>query len=92
MTQASPGHAAGVANDGYWGIPVRPNTRYRASLLREGGAGIHRAAHRCRSRAKTARTIYATGTVAGLTPAWKQYEVTLTTGNVDADREGALRR
>ena len=23
---------AGVANDGYWGIPVKPQTRYRASF------------------------------------------------------------
>src|SRR5712675_442494 len=23
---------AGVANDGYWGIPVKPNTAYRASF------------------------------------------------------------
>src|SRR4030095_10118378 len=28
VTQASTGHAAGIANEGYWGIPVRPNTRY----------------------------------------------------------------
>ena len=27
VTQASPGHAAGLANEGYWGIPVRPNIR-----------------------------------------------------------------
>src|SRR3954466_15564855 len=30
VTQASQGHAAGVANEGYWGIPVKPDTRYRA--------------------------------------------------------------
>src|SRR3954469_15580982 len=33
VTQASAAHAAGVANEGYWGIPVRPNTRYRASFF-----------------------------------------------------------
>ena len=27
VTRASSGHPAGVANEGYWGIPVRPNTR-----------------------------------------------------------------
>jgi alpha-N-arabinofuranosidase len=33
VTQASAGHEAGVANEGYWGIPVRPNTHYRASFF-----------------------------------------------------------
>ena len=42
VTQASKAHAAGVANDGYWGIPVKPNTRYRAVVLREGGSRIRR--------------------------------------------------
>src|SRR5678809_1073048 len=28
VTQASTGHAAAVTNEGYWGIPVAPNTRY----------------------------------------------------------------
>src|SRR6185436_6071172 len=39
-TQASAGHAAGVANDGYWGIPVRPNTRYRASFFAKAASGM----------------------------------------------------
>src|SRR3954469_13482828 len=30
VTQASAGHAAGISNEGYWGIPVKPNMRYRA--------------------------------------------------------------
>src|SRR3954454_6730612 len=32
VTKAASDHAAGVANEGYWGIPVKPATRYRASL------------------------------------------------------------
>ena len=35
--------------------------------------------------------MYATGRVSGLTQAWKQYEVTLTTASARADREGTLR-
>lgn len=27
----------GVANDGFWGIPVKPNTRYRASFCAKAG-------------------------------------------------------
>src|ERR1700730_3720676 len=40
VTQASAGHRAGVANEGYWGIPVRPNTRYRASFFAKAAPGF----------------------------------------------------
>ena len=42
VTQASKAHAAGVANDGYWGIPVKPNTPLPRHVLREGGCRIQR--------------------------------------------------
>src|ERR1022692_3391627 len=32
ITQAGGKQRAGIANEGFWGIPVRPNTRYRASF------------------------------------------------------------
>src|SRR5689334_18748547 len=34
------GGAAGVANDGYWGIPVRPDTTYTASFYAKGAGGF----------------------------------------------------
>ena len=34
------GTPAGVANEGYWGIPVRPNTRYRASFYAKAAPGF----------------------------------------------------
>ena len=34
------GKAAGVANDGYWGIPVKPKTTYTASFYAKGGSGF----------------------------------------------------
>jgi alpha-N-arabinofuranosidase len=78
VTQASPGHAAGVANEGYWGIPVRANTRYRASFFAKAApdfTGQITAA----IESEDGRTVFATGRVSGLTQAWKQYELTLTT-------------
>lgn len=40
-SKAAPGHAVGVANTGYWGVPARPNTTYTASFFAhaEGDAG-----------------------------------------------------
>ncbi len=34
------GDESGVANDGYWGIPVRPDTTYTASFYAKGGGGF----------------------------------------------------
>ena len=30
----------GIANEGFWGIPVKPNTRYRASFYAKAGEGF----------------------------------------------------
>jgi alpha-N-arabinofuranosidase len=82
VTQASSGHAAGVANEGFWGISVRPHTRYRASLYAKtaGVTGPITAA----IQSDDGKTTYASGRVSGLTQTWKQYEVTLSTSNVAA--------
>jgi alpha-N-arabinofuranosidase len=81
VTEASGAHAAGVANDGYWGFPVRPHTRYRASLFAKAAPGFDGAITLSLQSADGA-TVYASGDVGGVTQAWKQFEVTLTTGDV----------
>src|SRR5437868_8146709 len=78
VTQASKTHAAGVANDGYWGIPVRPNTRYRATFFAKA-APAFTGPITVAIESEDGRTVYATGRVSGLTQTWKQYELTLTT-------------
>jgi alpha-N-arabinofuranosidase len=79
VAQASTGHVAGIANEGYWGIPVQPNTRYRASFYAKAAPGFT-APVTASIQSDDGRTIYATKTVTGLTSAWKQYELTLQTG------------
>jgi len=81
VTQASSGHAAGVANEGYWGVPVKPNTRYRASFFAKVAPGIT-GPITAAIESVDGKTTYASGRVTGLTQAWKQYEVTLSTANV----------
>ena len=80
VTQASSGHAAGVANEGYWGIPVKPNTRYRASFYAKTAPGVT-GPITAAIQSEDGKTTYASGRVSGLTQAWKQYEVTLSTAN-----------
>src|SRR3954471_22311637 len=81
VTQASTGHAAGVANDGYWGIPVKPNTRYRASFYAKAAPGFGGPVT-VSIESTDGKTSYASGTVAGLTGTWTQYQLTLQTGSV----------
>src|SRR5438045_3859748 len=40
VTQASGNRGAGTSNEGYWGIPVRPRTRYRASFYAKAAPGF----------------------------------------------------
>src|SRR6478672_5719158 len=81
VTQASSGHQAGVANEGYWGIPVKPNTRYRASFYAKTAPGVT-GPITAAIESEDGKTTYASGRVSGLTPSWKQYDVTLSTANV----------
>ena len=74
-TQAAP---AGLQNDGYWGIPVRPQTSYAGSFYAKsdtGGVPVTVSL----VNDETGVTA-ATATVNGLTVEWKQYSFTLKTG------------
>ena len=73
-TAAAP---AGVANGGYWGIPVMAKTRYRASFYAKAAAASDGPV--TLSIVGTDGTVYAKATVAGLTTDWKKYEATLDT-------------
>ena len=79
--QASKRHPAGVANDGYWGIPVQLKTPYHASFYAKAAPGFSGSVM-VSIEADDGSTVYAKGEVSGLTQDWKQYEVTLETGKV----------
>jgi alpha-N-arabinofuranosidase len=89
VSQASAGHAAGVANEGYWGIPVKPHTRYGASFYAKAAAGVVGAVT-VSIQSDDGEAVYATAKVASLTSAWKQYELTLTTANVQPTAKARL--
>jgi alpha-L-arabinofuranosidase len=81
VTQASAGHPAGVANEGYWGIPVKPDARYRAPFFAKAAAGFT-GPITVAIESEDGKTRFATGRVSGMTQAWKQYDVTLTTATL----------
>ena len=79
VTKAAKNHSAGVANDGYWGIPVKPHARYRASILARTESNFSGPVT-VSIVSDDGHTVYATGKFSGLTADWKKFEVTLKTG------------
>ena len=75
------GTAGGVslANDGFWGIPVRPATTYRASFYAKAAPGFKGPLTIALAAADGSRP-FARAAVTGLTGDWEKYEATLTTG------------
>ena len=74
---ATPG--AGVANAGYWGIPVKPDTPYKASFYAKAAPGFT-GPLTLAIQSNDGATVYAKASVPRLTGEWKQYAVTLRTG------------
>lgn len=72
---------AGVANSGYWGIPVKPNTPYRASFYARAAPGFTGPVTLA-IESDDGRIVYARAAVRGLTGDWRAYTVTLRTGKV----------
>ena len=81
VTQATKNHPAGVANSGFWGIPVHPKTEYHASLWARAEASFS-GSLTVSIMSDDGRTVYASAIISGLTAGWKKFEVTLKTGNV----------
>jgi alpha-N-arabinofuranosidase len=80
VTAASEASPAGVQNDGFWGIPVRPETGYRGFFYAKTDSdGIPVTVRLVNDKTGAAA---ATTTVAGLSTEWRQYTFSLKTGQV----------
>ncbi len=80
--------ASKLANEGWWGIPVKPNTKYRLSFYAKstGGSGPVGIA----IMDKDGRKIYAKDEVESIGPDWKKYEVILETDNAKETADAQL--
>jgi alpha-N-arabinofuranosidase len=89
VTAAAGNQRVGIANDGFWGIPVRPATRYRASFYakaeqgRTGPLTVAIVSH-------DGATTCASANVVRLTATWVRYDVTLTTGKAATSADNRL--
>jgi alpha-L-arabinofuranosidase len=76
VTSAGPGQRAGMANDGYFGVPVVPGQVYRVSFLAKASGGFRGPLTVSLESADGARS-FATAQAGGLTEAWQRFTATL---------------
>ena len=89
-SSASAASPAGVANGGYWGIPVKPQTTYRLSFFAKAAAGFTGPVTVSIENAD-GKTTFASAEISGLTPEWKKFETKLKTENVPASKENVFK-
>ena len=85
ISQASGNQQVGVANDGFWGIPVKPNTTYKAMFYAKASGYSGPIILSIVSNDGVA--VAATAQVSKIGESWQKYEVSLKTGNVKASAE-----
>jgi alpha-L-arabinofuranosidase len=81
ITAVQKGQRVGVANSGYWGIPVKPATTYRASFYAKAAAGFSGPLN-VSIESNDGAVVCASGSVPAIDGQWKRYALTLTTGRL----------
>src|ERR1700730_3239788 len=89
VRQADAANRAGVRNEGYWGMALRPNTTYKGSLYAKADSAEVGPLAADLINEHTGKSV-ATATTPGLSTEWKRYEFTLTTGKIDTSSENHL--
>ena len=90
VTSLDANQQVGVANEGYWGMGVRPNTEYRAAVWAKAGDGFTGSLTLALCSAD-GQTVYAQAKIDELTDRYQQYGVTLVTGaGVPATKDACL--
>lgn len=87
---ASAASPAGIANGGYWGIPVKPKTTYTVSFFAKAAAGFNGPVTVSLESAD-GKTSFASAEIKGLTTEWKKFEAKLKTKNVPASKENVFK-
>jgi alpha-N-arabinofuranosidase len=89
VKSAGKGQRVGVSNEGFWGIPVRPNTKYRATIYAKGGNGFT-GPLTLAIVSTDGKTIYAEATIKKITNSYQKYEATLTTSKVPTTKDACF--
>lgn len=86
VDQASSKEHAGIANDGFWGIPVKPDTTYKATFYAKAAPGFAGPLI-LEILGNDGSSVRAKAEVSGISQEWKKYSATLTTGKVPVSAE-----
>jgi alpha-N-arabinofuranosidase len=89
VSKASRNQPVGIANDGFWGIPVKSKTKYQASFYARAGGGSN-GPLTVELVSTDGATVFASKQVLRLTDQWQKYEVTLTTRDVAPSKGNRL--
>lgn len=82
VSQADAASAAGVLNEGYWGMALRPDTTYTGSLYAKEDSAAVGPITVSLIQNQTGKVL-ATTTVSGVTTDWKQHSFTLKTASIE---------
>ncbi len=82
-TTVAAGQRVAVANEGFWGIPVKPQTTYRASFYAKANAGF-KGTLTVGIESNDGKTTFASAKIASVSSKWKKYTATLKTANATA--------
>ena len=88
--QAAINSPAGIANGGYWGIPVKPKTTYQVSFFAKAASGFSGPLTVSIESADGKKT-FASAEISGLTGDWKKFEATLKTKNVKPSKDNVFK-
>jgi alpha-N-arabinofuranosidase len=86
---ADAAHPAGVRNEGYWGMAVRPETAYKGSLYAKVDTDAVGPVSISLINDVTGKSV-ASATVPGVGTEWKKFDFTLTSGKVEPSAENHL--
>jgi alpha-N-arabinofuranosidase len=88
--QAAKNSPAGIANGGYWGIPVKPKTAYHVSFYAKAAGGFSGPLTVSIESADGKKT-FASAEISGVTGDWKQFAATLKTKNVEPSKDNVFK-
>jgi alpha-N-arabinofuranosidase len=80
-TALKSGERVGLANEGYWGIPIKPDTTYRATFFAKASDGF-KGPLTLAIESNDGKIAAAGVQVSQISPEWKKYTATLKTGKV----------
>ena len=89
-SSASTATPAGVANAGYWGIPVNKKTTYTVSFFAKAAPGFT-GPLTASIESTDGKTVFASAQISGLTGDWQKFSATLKTKRVEASKDNVFK-